>query len=87
MAIAQFLGMPQSTAHRWAKEAMPVRRLGRNVVANPEELNRWLQRSSGEPVGSHVVTPDTDLMKDLRASLEAKKQRRTGPSRSKKASR
>jgi hypothetical protein len=55
-AIAQFLGMPNSTAHRWAKEGMPVRREGRNMVANPEELSRWLQRTSGEAAGGHVVT-------------------------------
>ena len=39
-SIARFLGMPNSTAQRWAKEGMPVRREGRNVVASPEELNR-----------------------------------------------
>jgi hypothetical protein len=68
-AIAQFLGMPSSTVHRWAKEGMPVRREGRNVVASPEELNRWLQRTSGEAAGVHVVTPGSDLLKDLRASI------------------
>jgi hypothetical protein len=71
-AIAQFLGMPNSTAHRWAKEGMPVRREGRNVVASPEELNQWLQRTSGE-VGVHVATPGSDLLKDLRASLAVQK--------------
>ena len=70
-AIAQFLGLPNSTVHRWAKEGMPVRREGRNVVANPEELNRWLQRISGEAAGVHVVTPGSDLLKDLRASIAA----------------
>lgn len=72
-AIAQSLGMPISTVHRWAKEGMPVRREGRNVVANPEELNRWLQRTSGEAAGVHVVTPGADLLKDLRASVAAQK--------------
>ena len=86
-AIAQFLGMPQSTVQRWAKEGMPVERAGRNVTANPDELNRWLQRTSGELIGSHVVTADTDLMKDLRASLAAKNQSGRAPSRSKKNSR
>jgi hypothetical protein len=61
--------MPISTVHRWAKEGMPVRREGRNVVASPEELNRWLQRTSGEAAGVHVVTPGSDLLKDLRASI------------------
>lgn len=72
-AIAQFLGMPVSTAHRWAKEGMPVRREGRNTVASPDELNQWLQRTSGEAAGVHVVTPGSDLLKDLRASLAAQK--------------
>ena len=55
-AIAQSLGMPNSTAHRRAKEGMPVRREGRNVVASPEELNRWLHKTSGEAAGVHVVS-------------------------------
>ena len=70
-AIAGFLGMPNSTAHRWAKEGMPVRRDGRNVVATPDELNQWLQRTSGEAVGVHVANADADLLKDLKASLTA----------------
>jgi hypothetical protein len=72
-AIAQFLAMPNSTVHRWAREGMPVRHEGRNVVASPEELNRWLQRTSGEAAGVHVVTPGSDLLKDLRASVAAQK--------------
>ena len=86
-AIAQFLSMPQSTVQRWAKEGMPVQRAGRNVTAFPDELNRWLQRTSGEPVGSHVVTPETDLMKNLRTSLAAKRQSAEPPTRAKKGSR
>src|ERR1700736_3368170 len=78
-AITQFLGMPNSTAHRWAKEGMPVRREGRNVVARPEELNQWLQRTSGEAVGVHVVTPGSDLLKDLRASLAVQKSSKNSP--------
>jgi hypothetical protein len=73
-AIAQFLGMPISTVHRWAKEGMPVRHEGRNVVASPEELNRWLQRTSGEAAGVHVVTPSADLLRDLRDSVAAQKE-------------
>lgn len=70
-AIAGFLGMPNSTAHRWAKEGMPTRRDGRNVVASPDELNQWLQRTSGEAAGVHVAIADADLLKDLKASLAA----------------
>ena len=70
-AIATFLGMPISTVHRWKKEGMPVRRAGRSVVASPDELNVWLQRSSGESPGVHVATTQTDLLRDLRASVSA----------------
>jgi len=82
-AIARFLGMPNSTAQRWAKEGMPVRREGRNVVASPEELNQWLQRTSGEVVGVHVVTPGSDLLKDLRASLAVQKSSKNSASQPK----
>jgi hypothetical protein len=71
--MARFLGMPNSTVQRWAKEGMPVRRESRNVVASPEELNQWLQRTSGEASGVHVVTPGADLLKDLRASVAVQK--------------
>jgi hypothetical protein len=50
---------------------MPVRHEGRNVVASPDESNQWLQRTSGEAAGVHVVTPGSDLLKDLRASVAA----------------
>jgi predicted DNA-binding transcriptional regulator AlpA len=86
-AIAQFLGMPNSTVHRWAKDGMPVRREGRNVVASPEELNQWLQRTSGEPVGVHVVSPGSDLLKDLRASLAVQKSSKNSASQPKNESR
>jgi hypothetical protein len=77
--IARFLGMPNSTAQRWAKEGMPVRRESRNVVASPEELNQWLQRTSGEAAGVHVVTPGSDLLRDLRASLAVQKSSKNSP--------
>src|SRR3984893_295555 len=78
-AIARFLGMPNSTVHRWAKEGMPIRREGRNVVASPEELNQWLQRTSGEAVGVHVATQGSDLLHDLRASLAVQKNSKNSP--------
>jgi hypothetical protein len=60
--------------HRRAKEGMPVRREGRNVVAKADELNQWLQRTSGEAAGVHVAVPGSDLLKDLRASVAAQKE-------------
>jgi hypothetical protein len=57
-----------------AKVGMPIRHEGRNLAASPEELNRWLQRTSGEAAGVHVVTPGSNLLKDLRASVAAQKE-------------
>lgn len=68
-AIAEFLGMPQSTAQRWGKDGMPIFHEGRKVVANREALNQWLQRSSGEQVGVHIATQDSNLLKAMQASL------------------
>ena len=82
-AIAHFLSMPYSTAHRWAKEGMPIRREGRNVVASPEDLNQWLRRTSGEMAEVYVVTPGSDLLKDLRASVAAQKSGKDSPPRPK----
>jgi hypothetical protein len=78
-AIAQFLGMPNATVHRWVKEGMPVRREGRNVVATQEELNQWLQRTTGEAVGVHVAAAGGDLLKELRASVAAQNEARNSP--------
>lgn len=65
--ITDFLGQPISVAQRWAKDGMPVQRLGRFVTASPEELNNWLGRESGEPV--HVAIEDADLSAELKRGL------------------
>lgn len=68
LQIAKFLGQPVSVAERWAKSGMPLTRRGRNVYAEPEELNRWLKReSSGEPV--QIASPTDDLSASLKQSL------------------
>ena len=77
--IAQFLSMPQSTVHRWAKDGMPVRRSGRTITATRDELDQWLQRSAGEPAGVHVAIPDLDLLKSLRASVASQKDSHPSP--------
>jgi hypothetical protein len=72
--IAAFLGVPISTAHRWAKSGMPTRHEGRNVVASVEELNGWLGHEVAEPV--HIATAETDLGAELKRGLGfVKKQR------------
>jgi hypothetical protein len=65
--IASFLGEPTSVAQRWASEGMPVRREGRLVTTNPDDLNRWLGEQSGKPV--HVATEETDLAAELKRGL------------------
>ena len=74
--IAAFLGVPLSTAHRWAKSGMPTRREGRSAVAAVEELNGWLGREVSEPV--HIATAETDLGAELKRGLAFVKRQRRG---------
>jgi phage terminase Nu1 subunit (DNA packaging protein) len=67
--IAEFLGLPVATAQRWQKSGMPVRRGGRYVYANPEELNRWLNRESPSRFPTHIATTNEDLAADLKQAL------------------
>jgi phage terminase Nu1 subunit (DNA packaging protein) len=72
--IATFLGLPTSTAQRWAQSGMPVTREGQLVVASPDEINRWLGRETSEPV--HIATNSADLSAELRRGLSfVKKQK------------
>ena len=72
--IATFLGLPISAAQRWARSGMPVTREGRRVKASPEELNRWMERETSEPV--HIATESDDLSSELRRGLSyVKKQK------------
>jgi predicted site-specific integrase-resolvase len=74
--IATFLGLPISTAQRWAKSGMPVTREGRRIQASPQELNRWMGRETAEPV--HIATESSDLSSELRRGLfYVKKQKQT----------
>jgi hypothetical protein len=68
-AIASYLAIPVATAHRWAKDGMPVRREGRFTVADPTELSAWLGRESHMPAAAHVVTGETDLAAALSESI------------------
>jgi phage terminase Nu1 subunit (DNA packaging protein) len=65
--IAEFLGLPVATAHRWEKSGMPVHRGGRYVYAMPDELNRWLGKESHAPI--HISTEGEDLAADLKRAL------------------
>jgi hypothetical protein len=67
-AIAAFLGQPVATAQRWAKSGLPVRRQGRYVTAEPDDLNTWVARQSGAHAPVHITGND-DLRDDLRRGL------------------
>jgi hypothetical protein len=56
---------------------MPIAHQGRAVVADPNELNRWLGRESGEPV--HVATDQMDLSVELKRALSHVKQEKISP--------
>ena len=75
-AIASYLGISESAAHRWAKNGMPVQREGRSTVAEPEELRRWVGRESHMPEAAHIVTPETDISAALKASISATRRNR-----------
>ena len=75
-AIAEYLAQPASAVHRWAREGMPVGREGRNVVADPAELNAWLGRESHAPSPVTIATHNEDLTAELRRGLNAVRRRR-----------
>jgi hypothetical protein len=67
--IAEFLELPVSTAHRFAKEGMPVSRQGRHIVASREELMQWVG-SNRAGRASAIVNNAIDLAAELKRSLE-----------------
>jgi len=71
--IAQFLAIPVSTAHRWAKDGMPVRREGRYTVADGEELRAWLGHESHMAGPAQILTDESDLAGALKQSIATSK--------------
>jgi hypothetical protein len=74
--ISEFLSIPVSTAHRWARDGMPVRREGRFTVAYPEELRVWLGRESHMPGPVQILTDKSDLADALKSAIAATRKRR-----------
>jgi hypothetical protein len=70
-AIADYLAMPVTTAQRWARSGMPVRREGRFTVADADELRRWLGSESKMPAPAHIATNQADLATGLKESISA----------------
>jgi hypothetical protein len=58
-----------ATAHRWAEQGMPVRREGRFVVAERDEVNAWLGRESHMSRPAHVMTKDSNIAAALKESI------------------
>jgi len=75
-AIAGYLRIPASTAQRWAKDGMPVRREGRFTVADPQELRSWLGRESHMPGPAQVMTDESDVADALKDSIAAMRRAR-----------
>lgn len=72
-AIAGFLSIPVSTAHRWAKDGMPVRHEGRFTVADGDELRAWLGRESHMGGPAQILTDESDVAGALKQSIAATK--------------
>lgn len=46
-AIAKYCGdVNEKTVQNYAKKGMPVKRIGRKVLALPSRLDRWLEKNS-----------------------------------------
>jgi hypothetical protein len=75
-AIAAYLAIPVTTAHRWAKDGMPVHRESRFTVADAQELSAWLGRESHMSAPAHVATSGTDIASALKESIAAAKRER-----------
>ena len=77
-AIAHFLAQTVGTAQGWARSGMPVRRQGRYVVADPEELRAWIGKEAGMKKPAHIATDSSDLSEGLRESLAAARKGKHG---------
>jgi hypothetical protein len=70
-SIAEYLAIPVSTAHRWAKAGMPVRKGGRVMVADAKELSAWLGRTAHMPGPAEILTNQADVAAALKESIAA----------------
>ncbi len=77
--IASYLGIPTTTAHRWAEGGMPVRREGRFVVVDVPELSAWLGRESHMPRPAHIMTKKADLSAAVSQSIAATRAEKKRP--------
>ncbi len=69
--IGEYLGIGAATAQHWAKTGMPVRKEGRFMVADRDELRKWLGEQAHMPGPAHVLTNDADVSAALKDSITA----------------
>lgn len=74
-AIGEYLGIGAAVAQRWAKSGMPVRREGRLMVADRDEINKWLGKEAHMPAPAHVLTEGADISAALKESISAVRRR------------
>ena len=74
--IGAYLGIGAATAQRWAKSGMPVTKEGRFMVADANEIRRWLGREAHMPAPAHVLTTDADVSAALKESISAVRRRK-----------
>ncbi len=53
--IGAFLGVGAGVAQHWAEKGMPVKKQGRSVVADKQELERWLGKEAHMPGPTHAA--------------------------------
>jgi hypothetical protein len=70
-AIAEHLAIPASTAQRWARDGMPVKKEGRVMVADPKELSAWLGRTAHMAGPATILTNRADVAGALKESIAA----------------
>ena len=70
-AIAEYLAIPASSTHRWARDGMPVKKEGRVMVADPKELSAWLGRTAHMAGPATILTNQADVAGALKESIAA----------------
>ena len=50
---------------------MPVKREGRYMVAQPDEIKQWLGREAHMAAPAHIATNDADISAALKESIAA----------------
>ena len=78
-AIGAYLRIPPSSAQRWARDGMPVRREGRITIAEPNQLREWLGREAHMSGPAQILTDNADITDALKKSIAVmRRDRKTG---------